>query len=350
MATRSLLPFTQWVVEPRAMSNAAAEPPSVLVVMKNRPLVRSVSRVIRGSGARVIEVADLDMLAAAPPVDLAIYDFDELGPAALDTLRGVSNVHGRTTPVLLMSEREIDPLASPLFASTFYNVIAKIAKDGSFNTPDLLVTMRKLLDRDIFGVEKYVHWGALLSRIPFASTKDVPLILACFESFMRELEIQGRRSRELLTVAEELVTNSLFNAAMDAQGNRMHAHRHRSEHVELPAERCAELSFATDGHILAVGCRDAWGTLDQGAVLRGLRRCAARGEDQVRLQGDQGGAGIGLYMVYEYADHMVINLRPGVATEIIAIVELGLKQRDRRSTGRSLNVFAAIDHVLTPTV
>jgi hypothetical protein len=95
--------------------------------------------------------------------------------------------------------------------------------------------------------------------------------------------------------------------------------------------------------VLAVAVRDSYGSLNAQSVLRGLQRCAAQGEDQVRMAETAGGAGIGLYMIYQYADQLVINLRPGFATEFIAIVELGLKQRDRRTSGRCLNLFTTID-------
>ena len=87
--------------------------------------------------------------------------------------------------------------------------------------------------------------------------------------------------------------------------------------------------------------RDAYGSLDPSSVFRGLQRCAARGDDQVKQDTD-GGAGIGLYMVYEYVDHLVINLRADEATEVIGLVELGLRQRDRRVSGKSINVFSAM--------
>jgi anti-sigma regulatory factor (Ser/Thr protein kinase) len=240
--------------------------------------------------------------------------------------------------VLLLSEHDGDPLSLPLTDGSLLNVIARVSKNGELNISDVSVTVKKLLGSDIFGVEKYVRWGSTISNFQIGTSNDLPTVQRHLEELLTDLKVENRKMNEILTIAEELILNALLNAPVDAQGNRIYANKPREEEVALPPEHASLLSFAADGDRVAIACRDPFGSLDPDNLLRSLRRCADIESNGVRTDG-QGGAGIGLFIVYRFADHMVVNLSPGHATEFIAVVDLSLKGRDRSETARSLNMF-----------
>jgi hypothetical protein len=143
---------------------------------------------------------------------------------------------------------------------------------------------------------------------------------------------------EATTVAEEFIMNGLFDAPFDPDSQtRPHAQRHRADPVRLLPQQALSFTFGSDGEQLAIGCRDLFGSLDPNKMMRSLARGVRKGEDQISF--DSGGAGIGLYMAFNFAQHMIVNVDSGQATEFIAIMDLHGSPARRKARQRSLNMF-----------
>jgi len=191
--------------------------------------------------------------------------------------------------------------------------------------------------RDLFGIEKYLHWGSVIHSYPLTASAERGWVLRSFEEFLSELQCQSRIAAHLLTVADEMMMNALYDAPTDEGGRFLFAKRSRSEPVSLPAEKTVELTFGSDGRSVAVGCRDPFGSLDARRVCASLARCLRRGRDQISQA--EGGAGIGLFMVFEFVSHLVVNIDPGRATEFLGIVDITTSARRRHEQPHSFNIF-----------
>ena len=62
-----------------------------------------------------------------------------------------------------------------------------------------------------------------------------------------------------------------------------------------------------------------------------------RGADQITM--GAGGAGVGLYITFFFAQQLIINLQPNVATEFIAVFDLKARPGRSEAARRSFNIF-----------
>ena len=139
----------------------------------------------------------------------------------------------------------------------------------------------------------------------------------------------------MLLLLDALFTNAVYNAPV-AGGLRLNAQRSRSEAVESP--KPVSLRWASDKERVVLAVRDEYGSLAPDAVLSSLRR--THGADQPAPEGKQGGAGLGFYFLLQTANRLVINIEPGVFTEIIVARRLQERRREFMNNPPTLNLCA----------
>jgi hypothetical protein len=314
---------------------------AALLIVEDLKVRRIVARVIRAAGADVIatSTADAARWMESNRFDLFVYDLagqnDEASQEALARLTAAVQA-----PLVLLNAHVMDEkLAEVLTRTQGRNVIARIASSATVvDVGELLVTIKKLLDRDLFGSEKYLRWGCVLHSVKVAATGDKQAALAHLGSFLGELECDSRMVGQLQTVADEFIMNALYNAPRDASGGARYASLSRREEVTLAAHEAATLEYGSDGRYVAVACRDPFGSLLPQRVQESLGRSMRAGGAQVSWE--SGGAGIGIYMVYRSVDQLVVNIDPGRMTELIAIVDLTQGFRARSANPKSINIFS----------
>lgn len=143
-----------------------------------------------------------------------------------------------------------------------------------------------------------------------------------------------RGAQRLMSIAEELVSNALYNAPVDEAGRRLHAHKSRSERVTLD-KGSVGVELAADEDRVALVVKDVFGTLSAETAFENLARCLRGGEDQIAEK--QGGAGLGLYTVLLASNYLGVTVKPR-RTEIVAIVD----KRPSRPAGRCFNWYAGL--------
>jgi hypothetical protein len=202
---------------------------------------------------------------------------------------------------------------------------------------ELVVTAVKLLSGDIFGLEKYMAWGAAVSEMEISTYEDKRAALL---AVARVAEAAGAR-RQLVTriegTADELVMNALYDApAARGAGNPQFRRDVRSGNVPLDRNGAtALLRWACDGRHFAVSVLDRYGALDKDTILDSLLRARSeRGRPR-----DRGGAGLGLYFVLSAVTRFIVNVEPEVRTEVVCLFDLRERGRDVESWARSLHIF-----------
>jgi len=131
-------------------------------------------------------------------------------------------------------------------------------------------------------------------------------------------------------VAEEAITNSLYNAP----GEERRHHTIRSERVQLQPERATQVSFGVAGKLFFVRVRDGFGSFRRARMCEVLERC--RKQEAIALDTSRGGAGLGLWRMFNAATVITIHVQPELATEINVGIDL-----TRRSPGaaRAVHLF-----------
>jgi len=135
--------------------------------------------------------------------------------------------------------------------------------------------------------------------------------------FIRDiLSRQGVSSRRDLkerieTATEELLTNAIYHAYHNTDGSPRYVRR---QSVTLPPAEAVDLQFAQsqEGSLLVV--TDKGGSLQFDKLAQCFSRCYGAGPNQI--ENKEGGAGLGIYMVFEIVTHMKIVSNPGVNTSV----------------------------------
>jgi len=211
------------------------------------------------------------------------------------------------------------------------------AQDGA----ELRITLAKLFGHDIFGLDRYVPWGVHPYRVQVEDSRDKASYVREVAALAERFSVAPRFVELVETVTDELCTNAIFNAPRDVGGEGRYAHLNRRDPVALEPREVAELRYGCDGDTLAVAVRDPFGALSRETVVRYLVRCLTQGPAELITV--TGGAGLGLYRVYRAISQLVVNIRPGVATEMIGLIDLRCSIKEFKSRPKSLHIFVEED-------
>ncbi len=309
---------------------------SVLVVEGNQKHRRVLTRTLK---AIVGCVEARDELGELPPdgqVGLVAVNYDTLTSEDRDVLRErFSGARTRTRLLLFSEGGKRDEFVQLFGTHSLTNLVAR--NNEEVDPEELIVTTRKILDGDIFGIEKYFIWGVAPKGMQVTSSTQKDEIVAAAEEYARDIGVQERFISHFCTVADEFVTNAVYNAPVDGNGNRRHAAKPRTEPVGLEPHEVVDIKFCCDGRRLGISASDPFGTLKITTVLDYLAKCMRQGEDQVDTKA--GGAGLGLYYIFDALSHFIINLAPGKQTEMIGIIDMKGSYRDFAVRSKSFNIF-----------
>lgn len=195
---------------------------------------------------------------------------------------------------------------------------------------ELTITAQKLIKNDLFGVEKYLLWGTALQETVVTRGSQRPSIVADLSEQVRARGQSARVASMAMLVTDELLSNAVHNAPVDAAGTHYRKDLARDTELDLDARHQVRLRWGCDARYLAIEVNDTFGSLDRDTVLTALSK------NDVRESG--GGAGMGVSLAYRSCDHLVFNLSPGKRTEIIALIDVRHPPTERLAAS-SYNVF-----------
>ena len=182
---------------------------------------------------------------------------------------------------------------------------------------ELLATLLKIIHGDAFGLEKYLAWGAEVSSYPVDNTRDRDTAVATLARDVVAAGLPERAGSLASVIADELLTNALYAAPVDAAGERFRTREARDQPRDLVGRDAVTVRWGTDARYLAIEIRDHWGTLDDGAVAARLAS-GAKGAKKA----SEGEGGMGLPLVYACCTQLVIGSAPSVMTEVIALLDV----------------------------
>jgi hypothetical protein len=287
-------------------------------VTEDTALRRTLRRALQGAGSTV-------EFAAVDGVDHLAGDLFVVDAGARQKL-DVRRLGERTgAQLLVVGESLSEAGVIDLLRAREVNHVVSATDDSS-----LVVTSGKLSRRDLFGVEKYLAWGALIRERPVKGYDEKRRALAELAQFAVEAGARRQVAAKIETVADELLMNALYDAPALRHGVPPRAA------AALDPDVPAILRYGCDGRMLGVSVRDAYGELTKEAILDSLARARSRRGPQ-EVPG--GGAGLGLHMVMSSVVQFVANLDPGRQTEVIGMFRLDATGREPDSCARSLHIF-----------
>lgn len=307
-----------------------------LIVDGDEPHARAVAAALQGPTREVITVANLGD-APTGTFGLVIGNFDGLGPAgAAELLERYRDLHGQGRVLLFIGAVDRCALAKLFGDHGLSNVLAR---SGDLDEADLQVTVRKMLTGDVFGIDKYFPATATQREVLIRGSAEREDLLGVARAFALEAGAQGRFAELLCNACDELLTNALYNAPVDGAGKPRFAHLSRTNAVQLEPHEAVRVTLATDGREMGISVIDPFGSLKVPTITQYLAKCLRRGNDLVDEK--EGGAGLGLFYVFEAVSHFVVNLQAGARTEMIGIVDVRGRYKDFVQRPKSFNVFVA---------
>jgi len=253
-------------------------------------------------GAALLAAVDRDTIAL---VDLAIA---QSMPSLRDApARAWIAVPGEG---LAPAER---PMVDALLAAGWWHVVAH---PMPILAEELLTTVQKLRRREVFGLDKYVAWGAETRSYTLGDTDERDDAVALVTRDVLGVGLPERIGSRVSVITDELIANALYLAPRDDHHRRHRASEDRARSRPLRGRDVVTVRWASDARTLAIEVRDRWGTLEPHSVARRL----ATG--RLHPTGAPGDAGMGLALAYACSNQFVIDLEPEVMTEVIALLDV----------------------------
>jgi hypothetical protein len=179
---------------------------------------------------------------------------------------------------------------------------------------ELLGTLFKLIHGDAFGLEKYLAWASEVHSYTLEDAGDRGTLVPAIAADILAAGLPERTGSLAAVIADELLTNALYTAPVDADGRRFRLHEARDQRRALTGRDAITVRWGTDARYLALEVGDRWGTLDPTAVAPRLASGAGKATET--------GGGMGMLLVYACCTQLVIGTAPSQRTEVIALLDL----------------------------
>lgn len=266
--------------------------------------------------------------------DLALVHYETLSADGRNELMDGPRDGAPRCPVLFLSEGECHrDLPKLLERRALTNLLGR-----NVGGPlDLGVTVDKLLHKNIFGLERYLPAAVEPRAFKVKRSTEKEWLLEQAEDYARACDVHPRLVSLYCTVADEFVSNAVYNAPVDAQGNSRYRDVDRRTEVVLAPGEEVDVKFSYDGYRLGISTSDPFGSLTRDKLLQYLSKCFRRGPDQVDQR--SGGAGLGFYCIYQSVTHFAVNISPGKRTELVGLLDAAGTYRDFAGKLKSFNIF-----------
>lgn len=299
--------------------------------------LRGIWRVVRCAGHSVDWVEDPALLvqhARRTLPEIVIFDAAHGGPATQLLARDLHQALPTTTLVMLATPPPPQAARALLEAPWFRHLIPLDAPDRMAR---VAATLARLTGHCPFGLGWHFPPGTHIETVPIEGSDRQPAHDA-IERYMARLGIRGRFSRHVQTIADEMLMNAIYDAPVDRGTHEsLHAHRPRTEKIRLVAADQPTFKIASDGRHFGVAVRDPFGTLDVDTLKRYIAKGLRQGDDQ--LDQKVGGAGLGLYLLFDHCSRLTVNIQPRVRTEFVGLINIEGSFRDHLLAPKSFEIF-----------
>jgi len=317
-------------------SGALKKVPHTLCVVSSPALRRRLKRSLHASGATVEFCDSVTQASGREVPKLLFLDQQSRQDAELPHLLQVMDKQGK---VVIIGESIADNAFVQLMRQQpFDHVMDAEEPDES----EILVTSVKLLTGDIFGLDKYLGWGADMTTSVVRDYEGKRDALEQVAAFAKESGARRKILGRIENVADELLMNAIYDAPAAAKAglsgqDNLHFEVGPNQAPD-PGAKPATLTFGCDGRYFGMSVVDHYGELRKKSILDNLLRARESGG---RPRAGASGAGLGIFFVLASASRYIANIHQGVKTEVICLFDMRLTGREAQSCTGSLHIFTA---------
>ena len=307
---------------------AAAATQRILAIADDPTTLKRLADAIQAGGANPVLVRGASMLDQAPgplPFRFAVYAWDgtkEGMNLVTSKMRDGAQLVGVTPPSNLAAFTRLlgDPRCNHMLT----------ADDNGFNM--VTVTVQKFVTGDLFGIEKYLPRDTPVHLTRLREYKGRTAAIDEVLAYAEKVGVRRQVRSAIGQVCEELLMNALYDAPVDDKGNAIFAEVEIKARLEQLSPRPVSIRYAATETGFAVSVRDRFGRLDKATVLRYIDKCLHSSQ---QIDRKTYGAGLGIYLIANAATQFVLNVAPGMATEVVCTFD----RKTARASLRALSVF-----------
>ncbi|WP_413943415.1 cyclic nucleotide-binding domain-containing protein [Bdellovibrio sp. HCB-162] len=254
------------------------------------------------------------------------YDIVLCEEACVDVLKSVQD--NKLSPyAVLLTSKDVQGNLQILERNRFVDhIISRDAEDKNATIRYVLTALSKLLNKDLFGIEKYLTWGVEVQSKTVSHSAQREELREELYTYFKKMGIRSTVLDRVNTVVEEMLMNAIYDAPVDSQGKSIFNHISRKEEIQLDTHQQSQLRYASDGVLLAVSVKDPFGSLTKNIIVDYLISCYSGQAGS--MNSNKGGAGRGLHQIIENADLTVFNVKKGVRTEVICLFNVDGQKKE----------------------
>jgi hypothetical protein len=300
----------------------------ILAIADEPETLGRLAAAIQAGGATPVLVKDPRLLDQQPtplPFRFAVYAWDgsEAGLRMVTSkMRAGAQLLGVTPLANLAAQTRLlsDPRCNHVLT----------ADETGFAT--IPITVQKFVTGDLFGIEKYLPSGTMVHLTRLREYRGRTAAIDEVLAFAEKVGVRRQVRSAIGQVCEELLMNALYDAPADEQGNPLFAEVELKARLDRLSPRPVSIRYAATESGFAVSVRDRFGRLDKATVLRYIDKCL---HSPQQIDRKVYGAGLGIYLIANAAAQFVLNVAPGIATEVVCTFD----RKAARSSLRALSVF-----------
>lgn len=298
----------------------------ILLIEPEKKQQMSIRMALGGTGMQLDIASDIE--SAQNFLQQNKYDIVLAEETCVDVLK---NLPEKDCCGVLLTNKDAQGNVEILQQNRFVNhIISRDSEDKNATIHCVLTALSKLLNNDIFGIEKYLTWGVEVKSKAITCSSQREQLRAEVQYYFKKMGVRSTVLDRVDVVLEELLMNAIYDAPVDFQGKSVFNHLSRKQEVKLDTHQQSQLSYASDGLVLAVGVKDPFGNLSKDIIINYLISCYTGKAGS--LNEGKGGAGRGLHQIIENADITVFNVKKGIRTEVNCLFFTDGQKREAKPT------------------
>jgi sigma-B regulation protein RsbU (phosphoserine phosphatase) len=135
----------------------------------------------------------------------------------------------------------------------------------------------------------------------------------------------------LTQILNESILNAIFNAPVDDLGSHMFKRMNKKTRIHMIPGKEPVARVLSDAKKFVISIKDFYGSISRADIYDYL----PHGE----IREKEGGAGIGMYIVFKYSHKFVINVEPRKFTEMIFVIDKDKRFKWYSSKEKSFHLF-----------
>ena len=215
--------------------------------------------------------------------------------------------------------------------------IASNTSKSDWSYLQLLITLKKIVEDDIFGIHKYLNKNTLIQKHSFSPEEDRAEISRSVVQYAKKNKLGNYLSRLASGITEELIMNAVKDAPSAAK-----KYTDSKKNIIIDNDKLInEVQYAADNNNFIISVTDKFGSIRKETYFQYLKKVLYQDEKPEKiLDSKEGGAGLGLFKILYSCHSLVCNCKFMSKTEMIAIIDLKSKLRNFKRMPRSIHFFS----------